>query len=111
MNEGKRGAIYGYPNPFVQLFGYVKAYFHLPYRQTIRIDLDTLPSGTPDWAHGAIKEGKTVINMTDLAEFLNIFEATLGFFRLTIYWSKALLPCIYRKRIRAQGYQIPKEVS
>jgi hypothetical protein len=32
MNEGKRGATYGYPNSFVQLLGYVKAYFHLPYR-------------------------------------------------------------------------------
>ena len=34
MNEGKRGTIYGYPNSFVQLLGCVKAYFHLPYRQT-----------------------------------------------------------------------------
>jgi hypothetical protein len=34
MNEGKRGATYGYPNSFVQLLGYVKPYFHLPYRQT-----------------------------------------------------------------------------
>jgi hypothetical protein len=34
MNEGKRGATYGYPDSFVQLLGYVKACFHLPYRQT-----------------------------------------------------------------------------
>jgi len=34
MNEGKRGAAYYYPDSFVQLLGYVKAYFHLPYRQT-----------------------------------------------------------------------------
>jgi hypothetical protein len=33
MNEGKRGAAYGYPDSFVQLLGYVKVYFHLPYRQ------------------------------------------------------------------------------
>jgi hypothetical protein len=52
------------------------------------VDLDILPSGTPDWAHGAVKEGKTVINRTDLAEFLNLFEATLGFFRLAIYGVK-----------------------
>jgi hypothetical protein len=52
------------------------------------VDLDTLPSGTPDWAYGAVKEGKTIINRTDLAEFLNIFEATLGFFRLTMYGVK-----------------------
>jgi hypothetical protein len=52
------------------------------------VDLDTLPSGTPDWAYGAVKDGKTVISRTDLAEFLNVFEATLGFFRLTIYGVK-----------------------
>lgn len=34
MNEGKRGAAFGYPDSFVQLLGYVKVYFHLPYRQT-----------------------------------------------------------------------------
>ena len=44
------------------------------------VDLDTLRSGTPDWAY---RVGKTVINRTDLAEFLDIFEATLGFLRLT----------------------------
>ncbi len=48
------------------------------------IDLDTLSSGIPAWAYRAIKEGKTIINRTDLAEFLNIFESTLGFLRLTI---------------------------
>jgi hypothetical protein len=52
------------------------------------VDLDTSPSGTPDWAYGAVKKGKTVINRTDLGEFLNIFEATLGFFRLTMYGVK-----------------------
>ncbi|MFZ0513381.1 MAG: transposase, partial [Candidatus Nitrosopolaris sp.] len=31
---GKKGAGYDYPDSFVQLLGYVKAYFHLPYRQT-----------------------------------------------------------------------------
>ena len=34
MNQGNRRATYGYPDSFVQLLGYVKAYFHLPYRQT-----------------------------------------------------------------------------
>jgi hypothetical protein len=34
MNQGKRGAACGYHDSFVQLLGYVKAYFHLPYRQT-----------------------------------------------------------------------------
>ena len=34
MNDRKKGAAYDYPDSFVQLLGYVKAYFHLPYRQT-----------------------------------------------------------------------------
>jgi hypothetical protein len=34
MNEGKNESAYDYPDSFVQLLGYVKAYFHLPYRQT-----------------------------------------------------------------------------
>ncbi|MGB7954162.1 MAG: transposase, partial [Candidatus Nitrosopolaris sp.] len=34
MNEGKEGASYVYPYSFVQLLGYMRAYFHLPYRQT-----------------------------------------------------------------------------
>jgi hypothetical protein len=31
---GKEGALYRYPDSFVQLLGYMRAYFHLPYRQT-----------------------------------------------------------------------------
>jgi hypothetical protein len=34
MNEGKEGASFRYPHSFVQLLGYMRAYFHLPYRQT-----------------------------------------------------------------------------
>lgn len=34
MNTGKEGASYRYPNSFVQLLGYMRVYFHLPYRQT-----------------------------------------------------------------------------
>jgi hypothetical protein len=35
MNDGKEeGASYTYPDSFVQLLGYMRAYFHLPYRQT-----------------------------------------------------------------------------
>ena len=33
MNDGKRGAQYHYPYSFIQLLGYMKLYFHLPYRQ------------------------------------------------------------------------------
>jgi DDE family transposase len=34
MNNGKKGAQYDYPDSFVQLLGYMRVYFHLPYRQT-----------------------------------------------------------------------------
>jgi hypothetical protein len=33
MNDGKEGASYRYPHSFVQLLGYMRVYFHLPYRQ------------------------------------------------------------------------------
>ena len=34
MNNGKKGAQYHYPDSFIQLLGYMRVYFHLPYRQT-----------------------------------------------------------------------------
>ena len=34
MNRGKVGEPYDYPNSFIHLLGYMRAYFHLPYRQT-----------------------------------------------------------------------------
>ena len=34
MNQGKVGEPFRYPNTFLLLLGYAKAYFHLPYRQT-----------------------------------------------------------------------------
>ncbi|MDN5868989.1 MAG: transposase, partial [Candidatus Nitrosocosmicus sp.] len=34
MNKGKLGEPFHYPDTFVQMLGYAKAYFHLPYRQT-----------------------------------------------------------------------------
>lgn len=34
MSQAKEGASYRYPSSFVQLLGYMRIYFHLPYRQT-----------------------------------------------------------------------------
>lgn len=34
MNKGKVGEPYSYPSSFLQLLGYMRIYFHLPYRQT-----------------------------------------------------------------------------
>ena len=34
MNHGKVGEPYDYLDSFIQLLGYMRTYFHLPYRQT-----------------------------------------------------------------------------
>ena len=47
MNEGKEGASYVYPDSFVQLLGYMRAYFHLPYRQTEGIVIAHAKSKVP----------------------------------------------------------------
>ena len=48
MNEGKKGRKFVYPDSFIKLLGYMRAYFHLPYRQTEGIvrahAANTLPS-------------------------------------------------------------------
>jgi len=53
MNEGKEGRKFVYPDSFIKLLGYVRAYFHLPYRQTEGIvrahAANTLPS-IPDYS-------------------------------------------------------------
>ena len=34
MNENKEGKPYSYPDSFILVIGYMRIYFHLPYRQT-----------------------------------------------------------------------------
>ena len=34
MNENKEGKRYRYPNSLILVIGYIRVYFHLPYRQT-----------------------------------------------------------------------------
>ena len=53
MNDGKEGASYKYPESFVQLLGYMRAYFHLPYRQTegvVRAHADKEIPSIPDYS-------------------------------------------------------------
>lgn len=33
MNQGKVGEPYGYPDSFIQLLGFMRTYFHLPYNR------------------------------------------------------------------------------
>ena len=53
MNQGKEGRKFVYPDSFIKLLGYVRAYFHLPYRQTEGIvrahASNTIPS-IPDYS-------------------------------------------------------------
>jgi len=53
MNEGKKGRKFVYPDLFIKLLGYMRAYFHLPYRQTEGVirkhASNTLPS-IPDYS-------------------------------------------------------------
>jgi Transposase DDE domain len=53
MNQGKEGRKFVYPDSFIKLLGYMRAYFHLPYRQTEGIvrahAANTLPS-IPDYS-------------------------------------------------------------
>ena len=54
MNKGKEGRKFVYPDSFIKLLGYMRAYFHLPYRQTEGIvrkhTSNTLPS-VPDYSN------------------------------------------------------------
>jgi Transposase DDE domain len=34
MNENKKGKPYSFPDSFILIIGYIRIYFHLPYRQT-----------------------------------------------------------------------------
>ena len=54
MNKGKEGRKFVYPDSFIKLLGYMRAYFHLPYRQTEGVVREhasnTLPS-IPDYSN------------------------------------------------------------
>ena len=53
MNENKKGRKFIYPDSFILVIGYIRIYFHLPYRQTegiIKATGKNLPSH-PAMAH------------------------------------------------------------
>jgi Transposase DDE domain len=54
MNKNKEGRKFVYPDSFIKLLGYMRAYFHLPYRQTEGVvrkhASNTLPS-IPDYSN------------------------------------------------------------
>ena len=54
MNKDKKGRKFVYPDSFIKLLGYMRVYFHLPYRQTEGVVREhgssTLPS-IPDYSN------------------------------------------------------------
>jgi IS5 family transposase len=51
MNHGKVGEPYDYPDYFIQLLGYMRAYFHLPYRQTEGVVISHASTRVPRIPH------------------------------------------------------------
>ena len=52
MNQGKEGRKFVYPDSFIKLLGYMRAYFHLPYRQTegvVREHASNILPSIPDY--------------------------------------------------------------
>ena len=68
MNEYKEGRKFVYPDSFIKLLGYVRAYFHLPYRQTEGIvpahAANTLPS-IPDYSNISRRINRLDIKIDD----------------------------------------------
>jgi hypothetical protein len=68
MNKGKEGRKFAYPDSFIKLLGYMRAYFHLPYRQTEGVvrkhTSNTLPS-VPDYSNISRRINRLNIKIND----------------------------------------------
>ena len=68
MNEGKEGKKFVYPDSFIKLLGYMRAYFHLPYRQTEGVvrahSTNTVPS-IPDYSRICKRINRLNITISD----------------------------------------------
>jgi hypothetical protein len=77
MNKCKRGRKFVYPDSFIKLLGYMRAYFHLPYRQTEGVvrehASDTLPS-IPDYSRICRRINKLNIKICDENDKSNLHD-------------------------------------
>ena len=68
MNKDKEGRKFVYPDSFIKLLGYMRAYFHLPYRQTEGVVREhasnTLPS-IPDYSNISRRINRLNIKIND----------------------------------------------
>jgi Transposase DDE domain len=71
MNHGKVGEPYAYPNSFILLLGYMRAYFHLPYRQTQGVVIAHAGTKVP-----CIPDNSTISRLNKLK--IKINEGLLG---------------------------------
>ena len=68
MNEGKEGRKFVYPDSFIKLLGYMRAYFHLPYRQTeggVRAHTTTTVPSIPDYSRICRRINRLNITISD----------------------------------------------
>jgi Transposase DDE domain len=77
MNKDKEGRKFVYPDSFIKLLGYMRAYFHLPYRQTEDVVREhasnTLPS-IPDYSNISRRINRLDIKISDDDDKSNLFD-------------------------------------
>jgi len=68
MNKNNQGRKFVYPDSFIKLLGHMRAYFHLPYRQTERVvrehDSNTLFPSTSDYSNISRRINKLYIDIS-----------------------------------------------
>ena len=69
MNKNKKGRKFVYPDSFIKSLGYMKAYFHLPYRQTEGVVREhasnTLLPSIPDYSNISRRINRLNIKISD----------------------------------------------
>ena len=68
MNNNKEGRKFVYPDSFIKLLGYMRAYFHLPYRQTegvVREHASNTLSSIPDYSNISRRINRLDIKIED----------------------------------------------
>ena len=68
MNKNKMGKPFLFPNSFIWVIGYIRYFFHLPYRQTegiIKATGKRLPEKPPSYGHICKRINKLNVNITN----------------------------------------------
>jgi hypothetical protein len=76
MNNDKKGRKFVYPDSFIKLLGYMRAYFHLPYRQidrqtdrqtegVVRAHAESIIPSIPDYSNISRRINRLNIKISD----------------------------------------------